>query len=185
MIGPMRRWRERAAAADQLPLVAEVLAAHVRAGRPIGPAIAEAALDLPQPAAAALERAAAAVAVGVAAADALAELGDGGDAAHLRAAVAMHERGGGDLALLLDRIAASLRARAAARHEAAVATAQARATGRIVSGLPVAALAGLWLADPPAVALLAGSPLGWAAVAAGLALAAVGHILVARIASAA
>jgi tight adherence protein B len=142
VIARLGRSRERAAADRQLPLVAEVLAAHVRAGRPIGPALAEAALDLPHPAAAALERAAAGVGLGMTVADALGELGDGADAAHLRAAIAMHERGGGDLALLLDRIAASLRARAAARHEAAVATAQARATGRIVSGLPVAAWRG-------------------------------------------
>jgi tight adherence protein B len=176
------RRRERAVA-GQLPLVAEVLAAHVRAGRSLSQAIAEAGADLPAPASAVLARAAGSIALGSSSAAALAELGSSAGAVQLRAAVEMQARSGGDLALLLDRMAVSIRDRAAARRDAEVATAQARATGRMVSVLPVAALGMLWLADPVAMGLLLSSPLGWAAVALSAALSALGHVLIARIAT--
>lgn len=179
---PGRDRRRNRALAAQLPLVADVLAAHVRAGRSLAQAIAAAAADLSEPAGAALARAGAAVALGASAADALAELGDTPDVAYLRAAVAMQLLSGGDIALLLGRMAGSLRDRADARREADLATAQARATGRIVTALPPLALGALWLADPAAAGLLVTSPPGWVALAGSGGLAALGHLLIGRIA---
>ena len=121
----------------QLPLVVSVLAAYVRAGRSLRQAVADAAGEVPEPSARALRDAAAAVALGASPAEALSALGADTDVTHLRAVVDMQTRAGGDLALLLDRFAAVLRGREELRRAAAVATAQARATGRMVTAMPV------------------------------------------------
>jgi tight adherence protein B len=94
----------------------------------------------------------------------------------------MQMRAGGDLALLLDRIAGVLRGRDELRRAAAVATAQARATGRMVTAMPAFGIAALWLLDRPGFGLVVGSPFGWAALLVSALLAALGHVLIARIA---
>ena len=167
----------------QLPLVVSVLAAYVRAGRSLRQAVADAAGEVPEPSARALRDAAAAVALGASPAEALSALGADTDVTHLRAVVDMQTRAGGDLALLLDRFADVLRGREELRRAAAVATAQARATGRMVTAMPVFGVAALWLLDRPGFMLVVGSPLGWAALALSVVLAALGHALIARIAS--
>ena len=167
----------------QLPLVVSVLAAYVRAGRSLRQAVADAAGEVPEPSARALRDAAAAVALGASPAEALSALGADTDVTHLRAVVEMQTRAGGDLALLLDRFADVLRGREELRRAAAVATAQARATGRMVTAMPVFGVAALWLLDRSGFMLVVGSPLGWAALALSVALAALGHVLIARIAS--
>jgi tight adherence protein B len=167
----------------QLPVAVSVLAAYVRAGRSLRQAVADAAGDVPEPAARALREAAAAIAVGAAPADALSALGGGADVAHLRAVVEMHARTGGDLVLLLDRMADVLRSREELRRAAAVATAQARATGRMVTAMPAFGIGALWLLDRPGFGLVAGSPLGWAAILGSAGLAAAGHMLIRRIAA--
>ena len=167
----------------QLPLVVSVLAAYVRAGRSLRQAVADAAGEAPEPSARALRDAAAAIALGASPAEALGALGTDTDVTHLRAVVEMQTRAGGDLALLLDRFADVLRGREELRRAAAVATAQARATGRMVTAMPVFGVAALWLLDRPGFMLVAGSPLGWAALVLSVVLAALGHVLIARIAA--
>jgi tight adherence protein B len=175
--------RRRQALERQLPVVVTVLAAHLRAGRSLRHALAEAATDVPDPSATALSETAAAMALGAPVGAALAALGERDDVRHLRAAVAMQARAGGDLALLLDRIGELLREREAQRRAAAVATAQARATGRMVTGMPLLGIAALALLDRPGFDLLVAGPVGWAALAASAGLAAAGHALIARIAA--
>jgi tight adherence protein B len=168
---------------SQLPVTVSVLAAYVRAGRSLRQAVADAAGDVPEPAARALREAAASIAVGAPPAEALSALGDRADVAHLRAVVEMHARTGGDLVLLLDRMADVLRSREELRRAAAVATAQARATGRMVTAMPAFGIGALWLMDRPGFGLVAGSPLGWAAILGSAGLAAAGHLLISRIAA--
>lgn len=167
----------------QLPLVVSVLAAYVRAGRSLRQAVADAAGEAPEPSAGALRDAARAIALGASPAEALSALGAETDVAHLRAVVEMQTRAGGDLALLLDRFADVLRGREELRRAAAVATAQARATGRMVTAMPAFGVAALWLVDRPGFMLVVGSLLGWAALVLSIVLAALGHVLIARIAS--
>ena len=138
---------------------------------------------LPEPSARALRDAAAAIALGASPAEALGALGADTDVTHLRAVVEMQTRAGGDLALLLDRFAEVLRGREELRRAAAVATAQARATGRMVTAMPAFGVAALWLLDRPGFMLVVGSPLGWAALVLSVVLAALGHVLIARIAA--
>ena len=129
----------------QLPLVVSVLAAYVRAGRSLRQAVADTAGEAPEPSGRALRDAAAAIALGASPAEALGALGTDTDVTHLRAVVEMQTRAGGDLALLLDRFADVLRGREELRRAAAVATAQARATGRMVTAMPAFGVA----ARPP------------------------------------
>lgn len=165
----------------QLALVVEILAAHVRAGRSLRQALADAVEDLPEPSAGRVAAAAADAALGTPIAEALAALGEGADVAYLAAAVRLQTRAGGDLALLLERTAELLHERRAQRRAAEVATAQARATGRIVTAMPGLGVAALYLADRPGFDLLVRSPLGWLSLAASAGLAAVGHVLIRRL----
>ena len=82
---------------------------------------------------------------------------------------------------MLDGLAELLVERADLRRGAEVATAQARATARMVIGLPVAALFALWLLDRPALMMLAGSPFGWMSLATSAALSVLGSRLIARL----
>jgi tight adherence protein B len=165
----------------QLALVVEILAAHVRAGRSLRHALADAVADLPEPAATRVAAAAADAALSAPPDEALRALGDGRDVAYLVAAVRLQIRVGGDLALLLDRTAELLHDRAGQRRAAEVATAQARATGRIVTAMPALGVAALYVADRPGFDLLVRSPLGWLALAASAGLALVGHELISRL----
>jgi tight adherence protein B len=167
----------------QLPVVVSVIAAYVRAGRSLRQAVADAAGDVPEPSAAALREAAARIALGATADEALAAFGADPDVAHLRAVVEMQARTGGDLVLLLERMADVLRSREELRRAASVATAQARATGRMVTGMPAFGVGALWLLDRPGFGLVLGSPLGWAALLGSAILAAAGHLLIRRIAA--
>jgi len=178
----LRRPLSAKAQAEQLALVVEILAAHVRAGRSLAQALADAVEDEPEPIGARVGAAAAAAALGTPVADALRMLGDGPDVAYLAAAVRLQTRAGGDLAILLERTAELLHERRAQRRAAEVATAQARATGRIVSGMPALGVAALYLADRPGFDLLVRSPLGWAALAMSAGLAAVVHVVIRKLA---
>lgn len=167
----------------QLPVVVSVIAAYVRAGRSLRQAVADAAGDVPEPSAAALREAAARIALGATPDEALAAFGADPDVAHLRAVVEMQARTGGDLVLLLERMADVLRSREELRRAASVATAQARATGRMVTGMPAFGVGALWLLDRPGFGLVLGSPLGWGALLGSAILAAAGHLLIRRIAA--
>jgi tight adherence protein B len=165
----------------QAPLLAQVLAAHLRAGRSLRQAVGESAEHLPQPMREAVERAAATVALGGSPGEALAGLGDHPDLCLLAAAVDMQARFGGDLPMLLEDMSGALHERAAAARAARVATAQARATGRIVSVMPVLAVAALWAVDRPAALLLVGTWPGWLALALSAGMTACGQLLVGRL----
>jgi tight adherence protein B len=182
LVGRVRSRRAALPPDTQLALVVEILSAHVRAGRSLRQALADAVEDVPEPSAGRVAAAAADAALGTPIAEALRALGDGPDVAYLAAAVRLHTRAGGDLALLLERTAELLHERRAQRRAAEVATAQARATGRIVSAMPGLGVAALYLADRPGFDLLVRSPIGWLALGASAALAAAGHVLIRRLA---
>jgi tight adherence protein B len=173
----VRRRRERLQAA-QLAVVVEILAAHVHAGRSLRQALVDAVADVPEPAAGRVAEAAADAALGAPPDMALRALGASRDVAYLVAAVRLHTRSGGDLALLLERMAELLLDRAAQRRAAEVATAQARATGRIVTAMPALGVAALFMADRSGFDLLVRSPIGWVALVGSAGLAAAGHALI-------
>ena len=182
-IGRVRSRRRARRIESQLPMVMQVLAAHVRAGRSLRQAIAESAADLPEPSAGQMRSAGVALDLGASPAQALELVGGGEDIRLMATATDLHARFGGDVAALFEGLAEALHERAALRRSAAVATAQARATGRLVSGMPLAGLGALWLLDRPALDALVRSPLGWAAMAVSAVLVLCGHVLIAKIAS--
>lgn len=181
---PIAQWRSRRAARrlqGQLPLVAQVLAAHLHAGRSLRQAIADGSGDLPEPSAGRMREAARSLEFGASAAQALLILGPGEDVRLMATATELQARFGGDLAALFEGIGDALYERAALQRAAAVATAQARATGRVVSVMPLVAMGALWMLDRPALAALLHSPLGWAAIAVSGGLVFGGHVLIGRI----
>lgn len=179
--GRVRTRRQLEQLGRQAPLLAQVLAAHLRAGRSLRQAIAEAGEHLPEPMRAHMGRAAAAVALGSTPGEALTGLGEHPDLRLLATAVEMQARFGGDLPVLLEDMSEALHERAAVARAARVATAQARATGRIVSVMPALGVAALWAVDRPAGMLLLETWPGWLALIVSAGLTAGGQLLVARI----
>jgi tight adherence protein B len=174
--------RERAVA-GQMHLVAAELAAHVRAGRTLAQAIGDVTEDVPEPARSELTAAAAAIRLGMPPTEALAGLRGGADASVLASAVAVQLRVGGDLATLLDGLAEALVERDALRRAAEVATAQARATARMVAAMPLVSVLGLALVDSSALAALLASPLGLGSLAASAAASVAGLAVIGRLAA--
>lgn len=107
--------------------------------------------------------------------------GGGEDDRLVCAALLMHRRTGGDLPAVLDRIAATLRERAAARAELRSLTAQARLSGAVLGLLPAGFFLFLALTSPGDIAAALRSPGGRAAIAVGLGLQAVAFAWIRRI----
>jgi len=77
----LRRSLSAQAESAQLALVVEILAAHVRAGRSLSQALADAVEDVPEPSAERVAAAAADAALGTPISESLLRLGDGPDVA--------------------------------------------------------------------------------------------------------
>ena len=136
--------RYLARVARQLPGIADQLSGALGAGLSLRQAIARAARDAPEPAAAELRRLAADLTVGARVEEALeafaARLPDR-DLGVMVTAILVQRRTGGDLARALGEIGARLEERARLARELRGATAQARLTAWLVAALP--AVAGL------------------------------------------
>jgi tight adherence protein B len=178
-----RRHRREREIEDQLHVIVAELAGQLRAGRSISQAIEAASLELSVPVSGALALAASRTALGMPAWDAFGELGDAADVRLVAAVVRVQATSGGDLVELLDGLAEVLVERRGLRRMAAVATAQASTTGHIVTGMPVLGLAALWLLDHAAVTALLESPIGWAALLLSAAMAALGNLMIRRLAA--
>jgi tight adherence protein B len=175
--------RQERVLARQLHVVASELAAHLRAGRSLSQAVADVVPELPSPAREALGQVDAAIRLGTPPPDALAAMGGGDDGALLAAAVSVQARAGGDLSALLDDLSFALQERESQRRAVEVATAQARATARMVAGMPAFGLGALWLFDRGTLLALVSSPLGWGAIVLSGCLSATGLLLISRLAA--
>jgi tight adherence protein B len=185
VFGLRSRQRRRRTAAGRRSQVIEacgVLAADLRAGRTPRDALEAAATVCGD-----LEVAAAAARLGgdVAAALDLAARSPG--AAGLRALGAawrVADRSGAAFATIVERLADSLRADESLRRQVSAGLAGTRSTARLLAGLPLFATAvGYGIGADP-VTFLIGSPMGWACLFIGLALAVAGLAWVERLAEA-
>jgi tight adherence protein B len=152
---------------------ARALADALGAGHAVRGAFAAAAEGVPGAAGVELRRTASALALGVPTEGAL-------EALRLRAGtpawdaivagIGLQREAGGDLAGLLRDLAGALEAAARTEREARAATAQARATARIVLALPIVAAVLAELASPSFAARLLGNPVSAALVVAAVGL---------------
>ncbi len=178
-----RRARSRADAAAVRARVIEacaVLAADLRAGRPPVDALAGAAEVCAE-----LTPAVVAARLGGDVAESLALAarapGTGGLRA-LGAAWRVADQSGAAFAGLTERVAAALRADETVGRQVAAGLAGARATGRVMAGLPVLGILLGQLVGARPLVFLTGGPVGWSCLALGLALAIAGLAWVDRLA---
>lgn len=91
---------------------------------------------------------------------------------------------GGPAAQAIDGVAATLRQRAAAAADARALGSQARLSAVVIAVAPLAFMALAGLGDQRSIRFLTGTPIGWAVLAAGLALDGLGALWMARLARA-
>ncbi len=169
------RWRDARAATgrvdEQLADAVGAVAAALRAGMSVPQCLAYTAAEIPAPLGPALRRLVDEIEVGTPVADAVrgwAEAVDTDDARLLAAALELHRRSGGDLPVVLDQVAATIRDRVAAAREVRALTAQARLSGLILGLLPVGFFAFLWLTSRRDIEGALGTPVGIGSVLLGL-----------------
>lgn len=159
---------------EQLAPMLERLAADVRAGSALGPALVGAAHLTPAPLGDDLRVVAAEVEHGAALSQALARWGDRADSgASIRmvvAALTVAAEAGGEVARSVDRLAATLRERRDLRAEVRSLATQARASAAVLVAAPLGFAALVAGIEPGAVTFLVSTPVGLLCLSAGLAL---------------
>src|SRR6202011_1216922 len=98
-------------------------------------------------------------------------------------AVQIHRVVGGNLAEILDTIAFTIRERIRIHGEIRTLTAQARASGYIITALPFGLTGVLTLISPSYITPMFKEPLGWAMLALALMMMGIGYAIIRKIAS--
>jgi tight adherence protein B len=96
-------------------------------------------------------------------------------------AILIHRTVGGNLSEVLDKIAETIRERVRVHGEVRVLTAQARASGYIITALPFAVGGILMLISPDFERPLFTNPLGWGMLAVGLMSISIGYFIIRKI----
>lgn len=186
-----RAWREsqrRKLLAEQMPGTMEALSAALRSGQSLVQALESARADVPEPSAALLDKACQDLRLGDAPELALEKLAAGlkghslaADWGMVATAVAIQRQSGGDLAVILDQVAETLRERQRLQAQVDALTAQGRLSAWVVGSLPPLLLLALQALDPDLVAPLFTTPTGWLLLGAALMLELVGILVLRRL----
>jgi tight adherence protein B len=171
--GRMRAGRAAAARDDQLADAVRAIGSALRAGLSVPQSLAYAADEASPPLDGSLREVVEALDVGVPSDEALDRWAGkvGTDDARLVAGVLhLHRRSGGDLPVVLDQVADTLRERQAATREVRALTAQARLSGAILGVLPIGFFGFLWLTSRNEIEGALATPAGLGAVILGLTL---------------
>jgi tight adherence protein B len=153
---------------DQLPDVLTIMASSLRAGHSFMQALDSVAREIPAPAAGEFQRVVAEIRLGRSTDDALEALSErvgSGDFKWAVLAVNIQREVGGNLAEILDNVADTLRERAQMRRQIRVLTAEGRLSAWVLTLLPVAIAAYMFVANPEYIGLLFTTKLGLIMVA--------------------
>ncbi len=159
----MRARRQRTRFADRLPSHLQDLAGAMRAGRSFVGGISAVADSADEPIRDELERALADEKLGLLLEDtlqAVAERMRSEDMEQVALIASLHRRSGSNVAESLDRVAEGARERADMRREMKALSAQARISGRVLTGLPIVLLFALNFIDPAYAKPLLGTTIG-------------------------
>jgi tight adherence protein B len=96
-------------------------------------------------------------------------------------AVAIHRTVGGNLAEILDNIAYTIRERIRIKGEIQTLTAQARASGWIITVLPIALATFMAFITPTYFRPMLENPVGWVMIGAGIFLIFIGNVLIRKV----
>jgi tight adherence protein B len=168
-----RRSGQRHRAAEQIADAVSALSAGLRAGLSLPQAFAYARDEAEEPLRGELASLVDGIDTGTPISEALAEWADAHDSedARLIAGVLdLHRRSGGDLPIVLDGLAGTLRERRAAHREVRALTAQARLSGVILGMLPIGFFAFLLVTSRREMVDAIATPLGGTALGIGLGL---------------
>jgi tight adherence protein B len=168
-----RRAGLRHRAAEQIADAVSALSAGLRAGLSLPQAFVYARDEAEEPLRGELTRVVDGIDTGTPISEALAEWADAQDSedARLIAGVLdLHRRSGGDLPIVLDGLAGTLRERRAAHREVRALTAQARLSGVVLGMLPIGFFAFLLLTSRREMVDAIATPLGGTALGIGLGL---------------
>ncbi len=175
-----RRGRREEALQAQLPEAIDVVARAIRSGQPMDAALREAGERMPDPVGRALRRVEEEFRLGAPferAVRGLAERYPGvAEVRFLVAALVLQRETGGNLAHILERLAATLRERVVFRRDVRAVTAEGRATAIVLALLPLVFMVGIALLRPAYVAPLFEAPTGRALLLAALVLEGVGFM---------
>ena len=169
---------------SQLADMISQLANGLRAGFSIQQAVAGVAEANKQPISGEMHRAVRETALGIELEVALLHLNErlqSKDFDMMMTAISIHRRVGGNLAEVMDKIAEVIRERVRIAGEVRVLTAQGRASGYIVTGLPFAVGGLLSVISPGYEAPLFKSPIGWGLIAVGLISIGIGYAIIRKI----
>jgi tight adherence protein B len=178
------RSRRRARLVQQVPDALALMAASLRAGASAQVALARVAHDSPAPLAQEVSRVLREQRLGTGLDDALEAMSRRlglEEIALWVTAISLARGVGGNLAEILERLATTLRAKAALEGKVDALTSQGRLQGLIVGLLPLGLGAVLFQMDPEAMRPLLATPAGWAALAAVAVLELTGALLIRRI----
>lgn len=185
LVAPAIERRVRRRRDEQLPSALERLAAELRSGRALGPALIDVAEHLPAPLGDELRAVASEVRHGAGVTTALQRwAGRPGASPEVRltaSALALGSEAGGHLARSVDDLAATLRERRELRAEARALATQARASAGVLILAPPAFTLLVSTVEPGTLRFLLGTPAGWACLLGGIGLDVAGARWMARI----
>lgn len=171
--------RRRRAFEEQLPEILNLLAGSLRAGWGLLQAIGVVVEQMPAPASVEFKRVETEARLGLSVEAALEKMADRLGSEDFRwtvTAINIQREVGGNLAEILDIVAATMRDRSELRRHIASLTAEGRLSGTILLALPFLELAALLVVNPTYLSVLLTSPFGWFLIIAGIVLMIVGAV---------
>lgn len=176
--------RRRAAFAEQLPTVLQVLAGALRAGHAFSTALEGTVGEVDEPARSELRRASVEARLGRPLDRALGGVAQRMDSTDLQwviGALEVQREVGGNLAEILGNVAETLRDRASIGRHVKALTAEGRLSAVFISAMPFVMFLYLWITNPDYVGVLFTEPLGRVMLGTGMVLLVVGVIVLRRL----